>query len=104
LEVIYIKNSWIAIFFPVTIGLNSFLEREMFWVEHYLSALINPLVLSFSSRYYSDNTISFKNHIMAHCLFGLYQRVVLLPLSALSTVNLNYILCPSESILVQFSF
>ena len=41
---------------------------------------------------------------MAHCLFGLYQRVVLLPLSALTNVNLNYTLCASNGIYYLFWF
>jgi hypothetical protein len=88
---------FIALLFPVTLGLTGIFEKEMFWIEHYLSAIINPLVLSFSGRYYTDNTISFKNHLMGHCLFALYQRVVLFPISLLTDVNLNYTLCPSES-------
>ena len=83
--------------FPVTMGLTGPFEKEMFWVEHYLSAIINPLILSFSGRYYTDNTISFKNHLMGHCLFALYQRVVLFPISLMTDVNMNYTLCPSES-------
>jgi hypothetical protein len=88
-------SPWIAIAFPDTCGLEGYLEVHMFWLEHYLGGLINPLVLSLSGRYYTKNTISFKNHIFSHCLFGIWQRTVLFPLSQASHSNLNYTLCPS---------
>lgn len=72
----------------------------MFWIEHILAAFINPLVLSFSDRYYSSNIISFRNHLFAHAIFCIYQRFVLFPIALISTVNLNYTLCPSASIFI----
>jgi len=88
-------SPWIAIAFPVTCGLDGFLEIPMFWIEHFMSALINPLVLSLSHRYYTKNTISVRNHIFAHMMFGFYQRIVLFPLSQATHANLNFTLCPS---------
>jgi hypothetical protein len=70
----FMFSPWIAIFFPITCGLTGYLEVPMFWVEHYLAALINPLVLSMSGRYYTKNTISIKYHLFSHMLFGVYQR------------------------------
>jgi len=93
----YKFSSFIPLLFPVTLGLSGFFEKEIFWIEHYLYAIINPLVLSFSGRYYTDNTISIKNHLMGHCLFALYQRVILFPISLMTDVNINYTLCPSGS-------
>jgi hypothetical protein len=88
-------SPWTAIAFPVTSGLTGYFEVPMFWIEHYLAGLINPLVLSLSGRYYTKNTISIKMHIFAHCLFCLWQRLVLYPLAQISQTNLNYTLCPS---------
>jgi hypothetical protein len=88
-------SPWIALFFPVTVGLTGFLEYEMFWVEHFLSAIINPLVLSLSHRYYTKSTISIRNHIFSHVLFSIYQRAILFPVSQISLANLNFTLCPS---------
>jgi hypothetical protein len=88
-------SPWIAIAFPVTCGLTGYFEIPMFWVEHYLAALVNPLVLSLSGRYYTKSTICLKNHIFAHCIFSLWQRIMLFPLSQLSHANLNFTLCPS---------
>jgi hypothetical protein len=89
----FIFSPWIAIGFPVTCGLTGLLEVEMFWIEHYLAALINPLVLSLSGRYYTNNTISIKYHIFSHILFGMYQRSFLWPISQMTHTNLNFTLC-----------
>jgi hypothetical protein len=90
-------SPWIAIAFPVTCGLTGFLEVPMFWVEHYLAALVNPLVLSLSGRYYTQNTISVKYHIFSHVVFGIYQRAFLWPVSQLTHTNLNFTLCACKS-------
>ncbi len=39
-------SPWCGILFAVDVGLHGPFEREMYWVEHYISAIINPLVLS----------------------------------------------------------
>jgi hypothetical protein len=88
-------SPWIAIAFPVTCGLDGYFEIPMFWIEHFMSAFINPLVLSLSHRYYTKNTISVRNHLFSHIFFGLYQRVILFPLSQITQANLNFTLCPS---------
>ncbi len=86
-------SPWIALFFPVTAGLDAPFEVPLFWIEHFNCALISPLVLSMAHRYYNKSTISLRNHLFSHILFGAYQRVVLFPLSQLSHVNLNFTLC-----------
>lgn len=89
-------SPWTAIVFPVTVGLDGYFEVPLFWIEHFMSAFINPLVLSLSHRYYTENTISVRNHIFAHIIFGFYQRIVLFPLSQITYANLNFTLCPSR--------
>jgi hypothetical protein len=89
-------SPWIAIIFPVTCGLDAFLEVPMFWVEHMLAGVINPIVLTMSHRYYKRDTISIKNHLFAHMIFGIYQRLILFPVSQMCQVNLNYLLCGSK--------
>jgi len=42
-----------GILFAVDIGLHLPFEREMYWVEHYLGAIIIPLALSI--RYFHSN-------------------------------------------------
>lgn len=90
-------SPWIAIFFPVTVGLPGPYEVPMFWVEHFLCALINPLILSLTHRYYTPATISVRNHLFAHTVFGVYQRFILLPLSHVTEANLNFTLCAAHT-------
>jgi hypothetical protein len=89
-------SPWIALVFPVTTGLDAPFEVHMFWVEHMLCAVVNPLVLSLSHRYYNKATIRFRNHLFAHSMFGFYQRLVLFPLSMITHANLNFTLCAAE--------
>ena len=67
----------------------------MFFVEHFNCAFVIPLVLCLSGRYYTRDTISFRNHLFAHSVFGFYQRGVLFPVSLLTYANLNMTLCPA---------
>jgi len=90
-------SPWTAIFFPVTAGLTAPYEIPIFWVEHFLGALINPLVLSLCHRYYTPTTISMRNHLFSHILFCFYQRYVLFPLSQLTHANLNFTLCGAKT-------
>jgi hypothetical protein len=87
---------WMAIAFPCYKGLIGYLEIKWFWVEHLLAALINPLVLSLSDRYYLSSTISVRNHIFSHVMYAFYQRLFLFPISQLSYANIDYALCASE--------
>lgn len=89
-------SPWIAIIFPVTVGLTGPYEIPMFWVEHFLCAIINPLVLSLTHRYYTKTTISVRNHLFAHIIFAFYQRLVLFPMSQLTEANLNFTLCAAR--------
>ena len=90
-------SPWIALVFPMTIGLPGLYEVPMFWVEHILCAIVNPLALSLSHRYYTKSTISVRNHVFAHVMFGFYQRLVLFPLSLVTHANMNFTLCSSEN-------
>lgn len=48
----YIINypRWIAIIFPITDGLDAPLEVELFWIEHYMAAIINPVIITVAGR------------------------------------------------------
>jgi hypothetical protein len=41
------------------------------------------------------DTISIRNHVFAHVIFGFYQRGVLFPLSMITNANMNCSLCPA---------
>ena len=38
--------------FSITCGLTQPYEMELYWIEHYIGAFINPLVLALMGRYY----------------------------------------------------
>lgn len=83
-----------ALFTPNLTGLSN-VEVFFFYYEHWEALLLNPIILIAGGRYFDENTFKFKTGVIASCFFGLYQRVVLYPISFLTSVNLNYTLCPS---------
>jgi hypothetical protein len=89
-------SPWIAIFFPVTAGLDAPFEIPLFWIEHFNTALFSPLMLSMTHRYYNKNTISLRNHVFSHIMFAYYQRIILFPISQLTDANLNFTLCAAS--------
>ena len=87
--------SWAAIIFPDLSGL-SYYEIVFFWIEHYQIGLINPVVLILSERFYTPDVMSLRNGLIAHCFFGLYNRILLASLANLTWANVNYNLCPCK--------
>lgn len=81
---------------PITTDLTP-LEIFAFWLEHWLIVFISPIAIIIGGRYYDDNTLRFDYHIICHCLFAMYQRLFLFPISELSLINLNFSMCPSLS-------
>lgn len=85
-------KSWAAIIFPDLSNLMSY-EIVYFWIEHYQIGLINPIVLILSERYFQLDVISFRNGLISHCFFGLYNRIPLSILANFTWANVNYNLC-----------
>ena len=85
-----------AILLPDLTSLN-YNEVIYFFVEHYQIAIINPLILIFSERFYTPDLFSIRHSIIAHCFFGWYSRIFLGTLSNLTWANVNYNLCPCKS-------
>jgi hypothetical protein len=90
-------SPWCGIMFAVNIGLDGPFEKEMYWVEHYLSAIINPLALSLSGRYHERKFFDFYYRLIGFAFFSLYHRVVLFPLSLATWANLDQILCHADT-------
>jgi len=86
-------SPWCGIVFSVNVGLDLPYEAEMYWVEHFMGALINPLALVFGERYRSRQYFDFGYRLIGFALFSLYHRVVLLPISVLTWANLDQALC-----------
>jgi len=92
---------WTAIFFPSITGLTP-MELFLFYLEHFQIALINPIIIFIFGRYNDDKTFSFNNQIFSYCFFGIYQRLVLYPISEITWINLNFSLCVNLSKYVNY--
>lgn len=77
-------------------------ELEAFWLQHYLIAIVCPLVLHLSGRYnhsyYADlRAAHYVTGTQGWLSFVLYQRTILTALSLLTWANLNFTLCGASS-------
>jgi len=70
-------------------------EKEVFiyYMEHAFASALGPLILSLSGRYDLRTYARFPLPLFGFCLFSLYMRYVLMPISALTWANLNHTLC-----------
>jgi hypothetical protein len=82
-----------GLLFAVNVGLDLPFEVEMYWIEHYQSAIINPLALALSGRYHERKFFHPYYRLIGFAFFSLYHRVVLLPLSLGTWANLDQTLC-----------
>jgi len=92
-----IFSPFCGIVFAVNIGLNLPYEQELYWIEHYLGAIVNPLALIIGGRYRSRRYFDFSYQIIGYAYFSLYHRFFLFPVSLLTWANLDQILCHSET-------
>jgi hypothetical protein len=90
-------SPWCGMLFAVDIGLTGPFEKQMYWIEHYLGAIINPLVLAMSGRYHQRKFFHVYYRLIGFAFFSLYHRVVLLPLAFLTWANLDQTLCHAET-------
>jgi len=88
-----IFSPWCGILFAVDIGLDGPYEVEMYWFEHFLSALINPLILIIGRRYRDRQFFDISYRFIGFAFFSLYHRLVLLPLALATWANLDQTLC-----------
>lgn len=81
---------------PNLVGLDQ-LEIMFFFIEHFNVLFTFPFAIIYFGRFNDLPLFNITSLIISHCFFGLYQRVLLFPLSRLTLVNLNYTLCCSLS-------
>lgn len=86
-----------GILYAVDIGLHLPFEREMYWVEHYLGAIIIPLALSISGRYHERKFFHPYYRLIGFAFFSLYHRLVLLPFALATWANIDQTLCHCET-------
>jgi len=92
-----IFSPWCGIIFAQYGGMSGPYEVEMYWIEHFLSALINPLILIIGGRYRDRQFFSFTYRLIGFAFFSLYHRLVLLPAALGSWANLDQTLCHAET-------
>jgi hypothetical protein len=97
-------SPWCGIIFAINVGLVMPFEIELYWIEHFWSALINPLILILGGRYRSRQYFDFGYRMLGFAFFSLYHRFVLLPLALLTWANLDQTLCHGESNIPFISF
>jgi len=90
-------SPWCGIIFAVDIGLHAPYEVEMYWFEHILSAVINPLILVIGGRYRDRQFFDFRYRLIGFAFFSLYHRAVLLPVALGTWANVDQTLCHAES-------
>jgi len=69
----------------------------MYWIEHFWSALVNPLILIISGRYRGRQYFDIGYRPIGFAFFSLYHRLILLPLGLLTWANLDQSLCHGET-------
>jgi hypothetical protein len=92
-----IFSPWCGIIFAQYGELQGLYEVEMYWFEHFLSALINPLILIIGGRYRDRQYFNFTYRLIGFAFFSLYHRVILLPTSLATWANLDQTLCHAET-------
>jgi hypothetical protein len=92
-----IFSPWCGIIFAQYGGLDGLYEVEMYWFEHILSALINPLILIIGGRYKSRQFFNFTYRLIGFAFFSLYHRLVLMPVAIGTWANLDQTLCHAET-------
>lgn len=87
----FVQGALAAILVPDLSGLDQPFEVKLFFIQHYLVVLVNPLVLLLSRKYHFS--LSLWEHLVCFACYSIYIRALLWPISQLTMVNLNYSLC-----------
>ena len=87
----------LAVLFPHTDGTQTFAETTVYYMEHYISAIVNPLYHLFNERYYEDFLGETKFGLLGSTIFVAYTRLVLTGISIITGANINFGLCPPKS-------
>jgi len=82
-------SPWCGLVFAIDVGLEGPYEMHMYWFEHIISAIINPLVLTFAGRYRNREFFDVSYRAIGYAYFSMYHRGILLPLSLATWANLD---------------
>lgn len=94
----FLNGAIIALLFPPTQDYILPMELETFYIEHILM-VIAPLYLSTLGDPYTSEPLSdYTYTLLSVSVFILYHTLILQPISLLTGVNVDYILCPPSSL------
>ncbi|CAF2931168.1 unnamed protein product [Rotaria sp. Silwood2] len=91
-----LNGGTLAIYFPVTSTRLFPFEVELYYIQHILILVVPVFLLSSHGGYSLEPVGSFRWTILAIATFRFYHYFVLQPISLLTWVNLNGVLCPFQ--------
>lgn len=92
----------LATVFPDTSGLDQFLEKEMYYVQHICITIITPVFLLVKYRYAARELLSARNIFVGVWMLIVYHWIVLESVDYLTMVNVDMMLCPSGAMTELF--
>ncbi|CAF0758808.1 unnamed protein product [Didymodactylos carnosus] len=96
LHVVMISGGTLAMYFPLTTTRFFPFEVEIYYIQHILILIVPIFLLTSHGGYSLEPMKSFRWTILAITSFRIYHFFVLQPVSLLTSVNLNGVLCPLE--------
>ena len=90
LNVVY---RWIGLIFAENEEMYTFLELGIYYLQHFFTSFLGPLILSLSGRFDPLSYAAFPLPVCGFHLFCLYMRLILYPFAYISWANLNHTLC-----------
>ncbi|CAF1570632.1 unnamed protein product, partial [Didymodactylos carnosus] len=96
LHVAMISGGSLAIYFPLTATRFFPFEVEIYYIQHILILIVPIFLLTSHGGYSLEPMKSFRWTILAITAFRVYHFLVLQPVSLVTSVNLNGVLCPLE--------
>ena len=86
-------GGWIGLIFAENEEMYTTLELSTYYVQHFFTSFLGPLILCISGRFDPLDYFAFPLPVAGFHLFCLYMKVFLTPLSLISWANLNHTLC-----------
>ena len=87
------SHRWIGLIFAENEEMYTMFELSVYYVQHFFTSFLGPVILSLSGRFDPLTYASFPLPVCGFHLFCLYMRLFLTPLAHISWANLNHTLC-----------
>ncbi|OMJ68051.1 hypothetical protein SteCoe_34608 [Stentor coeruleus] len=103
-SMVWSSGAFMALVFPSTGLIQWFGELELFWIQHYTTGLICPLILALNGRFTKNFDMGFVSILYGYHSMSLYHRLLLCPLSMMTWANISYMLCAGDQNPAQLVF